>query len=465
MQGSYDVIVIGTGSAGMSAAESAVSAGAKVCVIERDRFGGECPNFACVPSKAVLHAAKLVRTAQEARTLGVEVDLKSLSFSKVMKYRQGVVEAITGGGEWGDRYVRVLAQLGIDTRLGAASFVDAKTIEVAGERLTAKAFVIATGTVDFIPPIQGVDTVAYWRWKEAVMATRQPKTMVVIGGGPVGCEIATMYASFGTRVTLLQGAPAVLHREDSEISQKARVALERLGIEVVTGAKVEEIVGARGGVTGVRTSEKMYAADKIVIATGKRPNSAGLNLEAAGVVLDKRGGFGTTKQQVTNVPHIFAAGDVDGGMQFTHTAHHEGWVAGRNAALKAKRSRKERAQSDMRVVPRVTFIAPEVASVGMTAAQVKEKYGSVLVGRFDLGSLGRSVTESARFGLVKLVAHPTTKKVLGGHIIGERAGELIHEVAFAMHVRAQVGKLASMMHAFPTFSEGVKAAAAMMRKE
>ncbi len=462
---SYDVVIIGTGSAGFSAAEGARSLGASVCVIEKEKFGGECPNYACVPSKALLKAAKVYRTLNHARGLGIEIGKRDFDFSAVMAYRKKVVETITGGGIHGDRYHDLLEQLGAHCLMGDARFIDAHTLEVNGSNIHGKAIVIATGTVDFIPPILGLDSSAYSSWKDVIRASRQPKTMGIIGGGPVGCEIATIYASLGTKVTIFQTAPVILNREDKEISLLAGKTLEQLGVEIITGAQISEVVNTGGGVTGVKVAGKMHAFEELVVATGKRPNIATLGLEEAGVLLDERGALNTTKEQRTNVKHILAAGDVDGGMQFTHTAHHEGWVAGYNAALSAKRKRTAPRKVDLRVVPRATFIDPEVASVGLTEAQARKKHETLVIGRWQVAALGRAVTDSKRFGLIKLVAHPKTRKLLGAHIIGERAGEVIHEAALAIYLGATIDKLSGMIHAFPTYSEGLKAAAAAAKEE
>lgn len=466
---SFDVIVIGTGSAGFSAVEAAVAQGASVCVIERERFGGDCPNSACIPSKAVLRAASVYRQVGSAHDFGVEVAGRSFQWKKVMLYQKGVVETVTGGGEYGDRYVELLKRWRVDWRLGQAVFLDPHTVEVRGETLRAKTFVIATGTVDFIPPIKGLDLVHYWGWKDALQAERQPKSLAIIGGGPVGCELATFYASFGTRVTLLQSRPFVLEREDREISLRAAKALERLGVEIIVDATVAEMVAGHVGVTGLKVispkREQMVAVEQIVIAAGKRSNTQDLHVEKAGVGLDEGGTLKTNKQLCTNVKHIFGAGDVDGGMLFTHTAHYEGWIAGYNAALVAKRRKGKPIVARQSVVPRVTFIEPEVASVGMTQDEVRAKFGKVLVGRFDVAALGRALTDHKRQGLIKLVAHPRTRKLLGAHMIGERSGEVIHEAALAISLNASIDALANMIHAFPTYSEGLKAAAADAKLE
>ncbi len=466
---SYDVIVIGSGVAGFSAVEAARAEGAKVCLIEEDRLGGECPNYACVPSKALLKTAAMYRQTQHAREFGIQTGAVTFDFAEVMKYRTRVVETITGGGLFGDRYEKLFRSLGVEVKKGTATFVDPHLVEVGGVHLQAKAFVIAIGTREYIPPIRVLETIKYLKWKDAMQLKRLPKSLAIIGGGPVGCELATFFASFGTRVVLLQSASVVLHREDAEISALAREALSDLKIEILTSANVVEVVNGGVGVYGLQVdvagNRNMHAVEQIVLAAGKRANTDGLGLEEAGVRLNEHGNVMTNREQKSSATHIFAAGDVDGGMMFTHTAHQEGFVAGRNAALVAKKKRSPKSKSDERVVPRVTFIAPEVASVGMTQKEVVEAYGKSLVGRCQIASLGRSVTDHTRFGLLKIVAHPKTRKVLGGHMIGERAGEVIHEIALAMFLGATIDKLAGMIHAYPTYSEAVSAAAASAKME
>ncbi len=463
-QSTFDVVIIGSGSAGFSAAEAAVSTGASVCVIEKEKLGGECPNYACVPTKALLRAAKMYHKARHARELGIELGNLSFDFEKVTQYRDEVVEAITGGGKVGERYVRIFEKLGVTVKTGQATFLDDHMIQVDGQNIYAKTVVIATGARDRIPSIPGLEKGTYWTWKKAVQVKRQPKTLAVIGAGPVGCELATFFASFGTRVTLLQAAPTILSREDVQITQIAHERLQKLGVDIRVNTKTNEIIDARGGVYGLRVEsvdgEQTLAVEQIILATGKQSNIDGLEINASGVELSERGDIVASKEQRTNVKHIFAAGDVNGGMRFTHTAHHEGYIAGLNAGMLAKKKREPAKKIDERVVPRVTFTDPEVASVGLTQQEVETKFKSALVGSYDVGALGRAVTENTRFGLIKIVAHPKTRKVLGGHMVGERAGEVIHEIALAIHLNATVDKLASMIHAFPTFSEGVKAAAA-----
>jgi pyruvate/2-oxoglutarate dehydrogenase complex dihydrolipoamide dehydrogenase (E3) component len=469
MPSQFDVIVIGSGSAGFSAAEAARAVGATVCLIEKEKLGGECPNWACVPSKALLKAAKVYRTVRGAQAFGTVPGGVSFDWTKVVDYRRRVVETITGGGQIGERYIRLAQKLGLEVEMGEAVFMDAQTVEVKGKRLHGRAFVIATGTTEFIPPIPGLGEIHYLTSREAVMLELQPQTMAVIGGGPVGCELATIFASFGTRVVLLQSAPDVLDREDHEISALVRQSLTDLGVEVVVDAKISEVINARGGVYGLKVASPegttTHAVNAVLVAAGKRSNTFGLGLETVGVRLDERGTVVTDRQQRTSTRNIFAAGDVDGGLMFTHTAHHEGAVAGRNAALFAKGKRTPLSRSDERVVPRATFVSPEVASVGMIADEVRQKFKKALVGRYHVVALGRAVTDSAKGGLVKIVAHPKSRKVLGCHIAAERAGEMVHEAALAIYLGATVDKLADMIHAYPTYSEGLAAAAANAKLE
>ena len=465
----YDVIVIGSGSAGFSAAEAARKTGASVCIVEQERLGGDCPNYACVPSKALLKTASVYRLVNRAREYGVSVGSVSYNYDLVMKYRENVVQSITGGGAYGARYEKIFRSLGIVVKIGKAKFVDEHTIEVKGENLIGKTFVIATGSAEFVPQIPGIDTLKYLLWKDALRLKRQPKSLGIIGGGPVGCELATFFASFGTRVVLIQSASQVLHREDAEIAGLARKVLEALGVEVVTNANVVEVVNGGGGVYGVNVdvggNRTMHAVEQVVLAAGNRANTDDLGLEKLEVKLGSRGSIITTNEQRTSVPYIFAAGDVCGGMQFTHTAHHEGFIAGHNAALMAKKKRALRMKINERVVPRVTFLSTEVASVGMTQKEAKEAFGKVLVGRYPFSALGRTATEHGSEGLIKIIAHPKTRKIIGGHIIGERAGEVVHEIALAIYLNATIDKLAGMIHAFPSYSESITAAASSAKLE
>ncbi len=459
----FDVVIIGAGSAGFAAAEAARERGAAVCIVEREKLGGECPNWACIPTKALLKAARVYRATKRASDFGVIVRRVEFDFAQVMAYKDRVVAAITGGGEVGKRYEELLRELEITFVAGTARFIDKQTIAVTGkdggiQEVTAKAFVIATGTAEFVPPISGLPESSYLTFKEAVSLKKLPASIAIIGAGPVGCEFATFFASFGVATTLIQRADVVLSREDREIAELAGRALEAMGVTVRTGAEIVS-VGVAGKTKTVVLKDGTVHVESILLAAGKRARVEGLGLDTIKVKLDKQGDLLTDDRGATSLSHIFAAGDVDGGLQFTHTAHHKGTIAGTNAALKALGKTKGFLVRDLSVVPRVTFVEPEIASVGMTSEEAKKAFGSTYIGRFPLSALGRSVTDSSAQGRVKLIAHPKTGVVVGGCIQGHGAGEMIHEVALAIRMKATLYDLADMMHAFPTFSEAISGAA------
>lgn len=453
MKYDYDLLVIGSGSAGFSAAHAAKGQGRKIGIVEAERLGGECPNWACVPTKVLVKSAKMYRDLAHTAEYGVTQERANISFVDVMKRRGKIVGALGG-----PRIEKIADKLGFDVIRGYATFLDEHTVQIGEKKFTSNKFVIATGSSTFIPPIPGIDGVNWIGFKEAVSLEKAPASMIVIGGGPVGCELASFYTTVGTKVTLIQAAPVVLNREEPEVAEIAQEQLQKIGIEIHAGAEVIRVDEADGVVTvKARVGKEMqtFTAETLLMATGKKANTAGLGCAAAGVKLDQRGNVVTNTELRTTAKHIWAAGDVDGGMRFTHTAHYEGALAGSNAFTKSPK------RLDERVVPRATFVDPEVGSVGMTEAQVREKYGKALVGMFHMRGLGRAYIDGNTVGLVKIVGDPKTRKILGGHVIGERAGELMHEIALGMYLKAKVDDLAEMIHAYPTYSEAVTGAAAM----
>lgn len=456
----FDVIVIGSGSAGSSAIETAHARGAKICVIERDAIGGECPNYACVPVKAMLKSAKLYHQVKHGLPkYGVHASKVRYSFSEIMNRKADVVSTITGKGK---RLKKAWESMGVKVVKGDAHFVDKHTVRVGSKQLTAKAFVIATGAKDFIPPIDGIESVDYLDYRKTTLLKRQPKSLVIIGGGPVGCEFATFFSLLGTKVTLIQLAPHVLQREDEEVSVIVERSMKEQGVNILTQAKALGVKKVSGGVQVTYQVKmgrrKTITVDKVLLAAGKRANIDDLNVKAAGIKTDAKGRLKISESLQTSSRHIFAAGDVSGGMLFTHMAHQEGDIAGWNAmqVIQKKRGLRKR---DMRVVPRVTFTLPEVASVGMTAKEAAAVKMKIVIGTFPLGALGRAVTEGERAGFMKVIVDKKTRLILGGHAVGTSVGEMMHEVALAMHMKITVDDLATMTHAFPTWSEGVLAAA------
>lgn len=450
-----DVVVIGGGAAGISAALGARERGKSVVLVEKDKLGGECPNYACIPTKALITAAKAYDAAKNLFPMyGVAARDLGFSFSQAMKYKRAVVSTVTGKGQ---RLKKVLKEAGVNYIPGEARFVDSHAVKVGKKTFRGKKIVISTGVTDWIPPIDGIDEVPYLTYKEVVSLKSQPKSVAIVGAGPVGVEFASFFSMIGVRVHLIEIAPQILGYEDEEIALLAQKEMRRHGVKVLTDTKVlsakkivsgVEFVYQQGG--GVR---KKVIVDKLIVTAGKRANIESLGLENTKVKLDSRGRLVLNKKLQTSQKHIFAAGDVSGGMQLTNTAHRDGELVAWNLCTTAAKMKSV----DNRVVPRVTFAHQEIASVGITVKEAVKKKIKVEVRSFPVGALGRAVAENKRKGLLRVVLEKKTGKVLGAQMVGEHAGDIIHELALVMHLDVPFAKVEDMLHAFPTYSEAIAA--------
>ncbi|MBI4138867.1 NAD(P)/FAD-dependent oxidoreductase [Candidatus Uhrbacteria bacterium] len=442
----FDVVIIGSGSAGLAAAESAKEAGAKrVAVVESaKRLGGECPNRGCVPSKALLRSVELMMEARRAKEFGLRIPKTGFDFSALMRRKRKTVDALTGGG----RMERILEHYGVDLIRGAAHFTGRHSIDVDGRPYEAKRFVIATGSEPFIPPIPGLKESGYWTSDDIVKIRNVPTSLLVIGGGPIGAEWAQILAPLGTRVTIIEAMSQLLPREDPEIAHVVETSFKRQGIRVQRNTKISSVRrhGKTFIVNGIRASA-------LLVATGKRPAVGSLALDAAGVSLSDRDAPILNEYLQTSNPDIYVAGDAAAQMMFTHVAHLQGEIAGTNAVAGPKRA------SNLDVIPRGTFCSPEVGSVGLTEQEARKQGRDVAVGRGEFSYLGKSLVSGETDGLVKIVADRKTKLILGGHIVGHSAAELIHEVALAMFAKIPYTAIAEMVHAYPTYAEAVGVAA------
>lgn len=449
----YDIIAIGSGSAGGAAAFVAKKAKNRIAIVEefKDKLGGNCPNYACVPTKALLKAAQVYKTVKGASEFGIKVSDPGFDFAEIARYRDEIVDQLTG-----PRIERNLHNAGIDLLWGRARFISDHELEIDGRTYSSQHIIIATGSKEFIPPIEGLEETGFLVSDQAARLTSLPESIIIIGAGPVGTEFSQMFSSFGVKVALLQRDPQILQREESEIAAEVQKQLESQGVEIVLNMDVESVhrAGTRK-IVGVKSGEehKAYEAEEILVAAGRRADFSDLNLDAAGVKLISQGKLELNEYLQTSQAHIWAAGDAAGSWQFTHTAAYEGDLVGRNICHRHDEA------VDYRVIPRVTFCEPEVASVGITEAEARKKGLEILIAKFPIGNLGRALIDHDRRGLVKLVVNAKDKQILGAHIVGQNAGQIIHEAALAMKAQIPVTTIARTIHAYPTFSEGLAAAA------
>jgi pyruvate/2-oxoglutarate dehydrogenase complex dihydrolipoamide dehydrogenase (E3) component len=461
MSGSeWDVLVVGGGTAGMTAARAAAAEGARTLLVERAAgLGGECTWSGCVPSKTLIEAARLVWEVRGAGDRGILAPGLRVDFATLMAHKDDVVAAIAR-----DERDEVLEDAGVAVLHGALVFTSSNEAVVDAQRLRFSRAVIATGSAPAIPPGVGLKDVPHLTNETIFTLTALPRRLLVLGGGPLGLELGQAFARLGSEVTVLHRGARLLSKEEPEVAEMVAGHLAdegldiRLGVRETTFRRDGDGVFARyGGIGGDRT----VAADAVLVATGRRPRLDALGLDALGVRVTASG-VAVDSRMRTSVPHVFAAGDVVGGHLFTHVAGYEGRIAGRNAA-----GRRERA--DYRVVPWVTFLDPEVARVGLTEGRARAERRRVEVVRFPMSRVDRARVRGRADGLVKLVV--AGRKVLGrlgggevvgAHIVGPGAGEMLAEVVLAMRTRAFAGRLAQAIHAYPTLSMGVQQAAAQL---
>ncbi len=452
---SVDLAVIGGGTAGLVTSAGAASLGAKVALIERDRLGGECLHTGCVPSKALIRSAKVLHLMRRAADFGLNAPEVSFDFAKVMD-RMRQVQAQVGKHDSPERF----KELGVSLFSDPAAFLSPTELQVGAQRIKAKKVVIATGSRSAIPPIAGLEAAGFLDHVSAFRLSSLPRSIIILGGGPIGIEFAQILARFGVRVTVVEVVGQILPREDQEIAQAVEAILRAEGIDIHTCTKAFRIEkdGAEKIVHGECTGAVMtFRAEEIFLATGRRPNVEGLNLEGAGVKYDGKGII-VDETLRTTARNIWACGDVTGKLLFTHVAEYQARLVVRNALFPF------RSKADYRVVPWCTFTDPEVARVGLTEAEAREQFGNVKIYRYHFGDLDRALCDREAVGLTKLVCTPKGK-IVGAHIVGPQAGDLIQEVVLAMRKGLPVGALSQTIHVYPTLAEGVRRAADQYYRE
>ena len=453
----FNIIVIGAGSAGLVSAYIAATARAKVALVERDRMGGDCLNTGCVPSKALLRTARLMADARDAQRYGIARMEAQIDFAQVMERVQAVVAKVQPHDSI-ERYTG----LGVDVIQGEARIVSPWEVEVAGKRISARSLIIATGARPLVPDLPGLDEVGYLTsdtlWDLRVL----PKRLLVLGGGPIGCELSQAFARLGSTVTQVEMAPRLLPREDADAAAEVAARFAQEGIIVLAGAKALRVErdGESEGEGGVLVCERDGAElavpfDQLLVALGRKANVDGFGLQELGVALTPRGTVQVDALLRTNFPNILVAGDVAGPYQFTHVASHQAWYASLNALLAPWWSFKV----DYRVIPWATFTDPEVARVGLSEDEAKAQGIAVEVTRYGLDDLDRAIADSADHGFVKVLTPPGKDTILGATIVGAHAGDLLAEFVLAMKHGLGLSKLLGTIHIYPTMGEANKAVA------
>jgi pyruvate/2-oxoglutarate dehydrogenase complex dihydrolipoamide dehydrogenase (E3) component len=454
-----NLVVIGGGSAGLVTAYIAAAIKAKVTLVEKHALGGDCLNTGCVPSKALIRSAKFISHVQRAKEFGMRGATADFDFGEVMERVQRVIKDI----EPHDSVERYTG-LGVDVAQGTARIVSPWEVEITHhegrvETLTTRAIVIAAGARPFVPPIPGLADLGPTELltSDNVWQLRQrPERLVVLGGGPIGSELTQTFARLGSRVTQVEMLPRILVREDSEVSELVAARFRAEGITVLTGHKALRVQG--GGLEKVLVveaggQEKHIPFDAILVAVGRVANLKGYGLEELGVTTGRTVEVNGYLQ--TNFPNIYAAGDVAGPYQFTHTAAHQAWYAAVNALFDPFK----KFSADYRVIPWATFVEPEVARVGLNELEAKEKKIPYEVTVYGLDDLDRAIADSEAHGFVKVLTVPGKDRILGVTIAGEHAGDLLAEYVLAMKHGIGLNKILGTIHTYPTLAEANKYAA------
>lgn len=448
----FNLVVIGAGSAGLVSAYIAATARAKVALIERDRMGGDCLNTGCVPSKALLRTARLMADARDAQRYGIARMEAQIDFAQVMERVQAVVAKV----EPHDSFERYTA-LGVDVIQGEARIVSPWEVEVGGKRISARSLVIATGARPLVPELPGVQDIEVLTSENLWDLRVLPRRLLVLGGGPIGCELSQAFARLGSEVTQVEMLPRLLPREDADAAAVVAARFAEEGINVMTGCKALRVERDGDGQGGVLVCERDGAEvavpfDRLLVALGRKANVDGFGLQELGVELTDRGTVQVDALMRTNFPNILVAGDVAGPFQFTHVAAHQAWYASLNALLAPLWSFKV----DYRVIPWATFTDPEVARVGLSEDEAKEQGIAVEVTKYGLDDLDRAIADSADHGFVKVLTQPGRDTILGATIVGVHAGELLAEFVLAMKHGLGLNKLLGTIHIYPTMSEANK---------
>jgi pyruvate/2-oxoglutarate dehydrogenase complex dihydrolipoamide dehydrogenase (E3) component/uncharacterized membrane protein YdjX (TVP38/TMEM64 family) len=452
-----NLVVIGAGAGGLVSAYIAAAVKAKVTLVESHKMGGDCLNFGCVPSKALIKSARVAHQMQHASRYGLQGSTPSFSFKAVMQRVREVIVAI----EPHDSVERYTA-LGVECKQGYAKILNPWTVEITApdgskEQLSTRSIIIAAGAQPVVPPLPGIEHSGYLTsdtlWEAFEQRNEIPARLAILGGGPIGCELAQSFARLGSKVTLIEAAPRLLLREDEEVSSHALVALVRDGVQVLCGHQALRFEAGKTLVVAYNGQEKHVAYDDLICAVGRRARLTGYGLEELGMPTERV--VQTNEYLETLYPNILAAGDVAGPYQLTHVAAHQAWYAAVNALFGTFKKFK----ADYSVIPAATYLDPEVARVGLNEAEAKAQGIAYEVTRYGIDDLDRAIADSAAHGFVKVLTVPGKDKILGVTIVGEHAGDLLAEYVLAMKQGLGLNKILGTIHSYPTLAEANKYAA------
>jgi pyruvate/2-oxoglutarate dehydrogenase complex dihydrolipoamide dehydrogenase (E3) component len=453
-----NLVVIGAGSAGLVSALIAATLKAKVTLIERHKMGGDCLNTGCVPSKAILRSAAVAADMHRAQHFGLAPVEVAVNFPAVMERVQQKIATIEPHDS-----VERFTSLGVDCIAGDATIVSPWEVKVGDRVISARHIIIASGARARVPDTPGLEDLDFLTSDTLWDIREQPRRLLVVGGGPIGCELAQAMATLGTEVTLVTHAARVLPREDEDASELLLAALQHSGVEVLTACEPKRF-GRDSGEQFAEClrdgSELTLRFDRVLVAVGRTPNIEGLGLEEMGIQTTRRGTIEADEYLQTAIPNIYVCGDIVGPYQFTHSASHQAWYATVNALM----GQFKRFRADYSVLPWATFTHPEVARVGLSEAEAKEQGIAYDVTRYDLDGLDRAIADSEENGFVKVLTAPGRNRILGAMIVGHHAGDLLAEFVLAMKHGLGLNKILGTIHIYPTMSEANRFAASEWRK-
>jgi len=456
----YNMVVIGAGAAGLVTSYICAAVKSKVALIEKDKMGGDCLNTGCVPSKALIKAAKVVHSAKTSEKFGVSVENISIDFKKVM----GRVHNVIADVEPHDSVERY-SSLGVECVAGEAEIISPWEVKVGDRILKTKNITIATGASPFVPPIKGIDQIDILTSNNLWKLEELPENFVVLGGGPIGLEMAQSFARLGSKVTVVEMGPRIMPREDEDVAAEVTKLIKLDGVNILTGHMASEFIGGKDGkqeilVCKTDNGDVEILFDKVLVAVGRKANLKGFGLKNLDISIRKNGTIEANEFLQTNYPNIFVCGDVTGPYQLTHTAAHQAWYCAVNGLFQGFKKFKV----DYSVIPWCTYTDPEVATVGKNELICEEEGLSYDVTKYQLDDLDRAIAEGATYGFVKVLTKKGSDHILGATIVGQNAGELLTEFVSAMKHDNGLNAILGTIHSYPTMAEANKYVAGNWKK-